>query len=626
MEKRITLTIALCLLVYLVWLSIQGAPRPEPPTQPPDPAAAERPAATAPAPAAAAGAPAPAAARPPLRSVQPVEPEQTFQIDTDAYRCVLTSRGAAILSWRLKGFYTRADLSAAEKELEANWWPVLDEFEAGRRSLAVALHKGDLDLADAVWTCLEPPAAQGDVVRAVFGYALPDGVRVVKTFRFHRTLSTVDMTLGLVRPSEEVEDSYTFEVCGPAGVKRESAEFFATLCAVDQGPLSSPLAYEVKHHAAGDGWQRKTYDHEPLRYVAVIDRYFLALLTLPPTQRGVYQRKSAFTGVLTDQRGLAATARRKGVALEKLLPQFQLLQAGALYEVAFAAGSRETALAFTLYAGPSRAAELEAANLGALTGVLGVSGYSMCGLDWLVVPVSEACKFLLRIFYALVHNYGIAILLLTLVVRLLMFPLTRKQMVSMHTYQQKIGKLKPELDRINQKYKTNPKKKQQEVMKLYKEHHVSVFPMMGCLPLLVNIPVFFGLFHALRSTMDLRHAPFLLWIKDLSAPDALVTFAQPISLVCVPIEALNILPIIMGITWFAQMYFAPRPADPQAAQTQKMMMFMPVMFMFMLYNYAAGLSLYWTFNSVLALIEQRLIKRSPHFRSPAAAGAAPGRK
>jgi YidC/Oxa1 family membrane protein insertase len=646
MEKRITLTIVLCLLVYLVWLSAFGPSRSEktPSSKPdadPTPTAATGPSG----PASTTGPSGPTSTtgptttpepagpgtekpvtRPEMRPRQPLVPDQTFRIETENYECLLTNRGASIVAWRLKKFFTRPALTAAEKERPENWWPLLEEFQEGRRSLSVALKKGDVDLVDTAWTCIQPPTPEGEFVRTAFLYTLPDGVKVVKELRFHRQGDAVDMTLRLERPSDAVQDTYTLEVCGPAGVKRESAEFFKPLVAIDQGRLASPLAYGISDHASGESWQRKSYDHEPMRYAAVIDKYFFSMLTLPPSARGVYRLKSAFTGVLTDRDDLEAAARRKGVAAEKLLPQFQVLEAGALYEVAFAVGTNATSLPFTLYAGPFRDRELEAAGLGDLAGVLQVSGYSMCGLDWLIVPVSGACKFLLKIFYALVHNYGIAILLLTLVVRLLMFPLTRKQMVSMHTYQQKIGKLKPELDRLNQKYKNNPKKKQQEMMKLYKEHNVSVFPMMGCLPLFVNIPVFFGLFHALRSSMELRHAPFVGWIKDLSAPDALVTFAHPVSLFCVPIDALNILPIIMGITWFAQMYFAPRPTDPQAAQTQKMMMFMPVMFMFMLYNYAAGLSLYWTFNSVLGLIEQRLIKRSPHFKTAPSAPSAVARK
>ena len=480
-----------------------------------------------------------------------------------------------------------------------------------------------MKLDSATWICRQPPVQRDGAIHTEFEFVLPDGVKVVKALRFPLETYAIDMLLRFESPTEETRNEvHQVEIVGAAGVLKETqaGQFFSAVAAIDPGEDTTPIVRSVSDHHGASGWERKSCPGQP-RYLAVVDKYFFSLLTLPRNHGGVVKLLGAFTGTVTDVAGLEEAVRKTRTHPDKLRERFQLLEAGALYEVRFAPNAPTTELGFTIYAGPFRGTELEAAGLGAFDAVLKATGYSMCSIDWLILPVSAACRFFLNLFFHVVHNYGVAILMLTLMVRLFMFPLTRKQMVTMHKYQQQMARIKPDMDRLNEKYKTNPKRKQQELMKLYKEHNMNMFtPMVGCLPLVVTMPVFFGLFHALRSSMELRHAPFVFWIQDLSAPDALVTFAHPVSVLpmgCLTINAINVLPIIMGITWFAQMYFAPRPAEPQAAQTQKMMMFMPIMFTFMLYNYAAGLSLYWTFNSILGLIEQRLIKRGKMFRADA---------
>lgn len=183
------------------------------------------------------------------------------------------------------------------------------------------------------------------------------------------------------------------------------------------------------------------------------------------------------------------------------------------------------------------------------------------------------------------HNYGVAIILLTVLIRVLFWPITRKSTESMKRMQE----IQPLVNELRAKFKDNPQKQQQAIMQLYKEHKVN--PLGGCLPLVIQIPVFIALFVVLRSAIELRFASFL-WVRDLSQPERLFADVLPIPI--------NILPIIMAATMAWQQHLTPSSGDP--AQ-KKIMMFMPVMMLFFFYNFPAGLSLYWTTNQCLMIIQ-----------------------
>jgi len=193
-----------------------------------------------------------------------------------------------------------------------------------------------------------------------------------------------------------------------------------------------------------------------------------------------------------------------------------------------------------------------------------------------------------------IPSYGVAIILLTILVRLVFWPLTRKSTEGM----KKMQEIQPLIKEIQAKYKDNPQRMQQETFRLYREHKVN--PLSSCLPMLVQIPVFIALFNVLRAAVELRYAPFL-WISDLSEPEAL--FAS-----WFPFGGLNILPILMAVTTGLQSALTPSTGDKQQ---QKMMMFMmPAMMLFMFYNFASALSLYWTVSQGLSIFQMWLIRRS----------------
>ncbi len=193
------------------------------------------------------------------------------------------------------------------------------------------------------------------------------------------------------------------------------------------------------------------------------------------------------------------------------------------------------------------------------------------------------------------YSYGLAIILLTFLIRIVFWPLNHKSMVSTRHMQE----IQPLVAAMKEKYKNEPQKQQQEMMALYKEHKIN--PMGGCLPMLIQIPVFFALFVVLRGAIELRFSSFL-WIADLSTPENLFKNVLPFGL--------NILPLFMGVTMWLQQKMTPT-SDPQQ---QKMMMMMPVLFTFMFYSFPSGLSLYWSTNQVMMIVQLAWMKK---FHPPA---------
>lgn len=211
---------------------------------------------------------------------------------------------------------------------------------------------------------------------------------------------------------------------------------------------------------------------------------------------------------------------------------------------------------------------------------------------------SPICKFLLWTLNLIhdrlwPHNYGVAIMLLTIIIRGIFWPITHKGTENMR----KMQELAPLLQQVKDKYKDNPQKQQQAMMEIYRENKVN--PLGGCMPMLIQIPVFFALFVVLRSGIELRFAEFL-WIRDLSEPENLFKGILPFGL------GLNILPIVNAASMALQQKLTPTSADPRQAQ---IMMFMPFMMLVLFYNFASGLVLYWTTNQVVMMVQQVLYHR-----------------
>jgi YidC/Oxa1 family membrane protein insertase len=218
---------------------------------------------------------------------------------------------------------------------------------------------------------------------------------------------------------------------------------------------------------------------------------------------------------------------------------------------------------------------------------------------------------ILDLFHWLTGSAGLAVLLMTFVVRGGLIPLSVRNQLSMRRHGRKVSRLKPKLEALKKKWANDPKKFREEQVKLFREHGIG-FPL-GCLMLLFQIPIFMALFSCLRVEYDLRHEPFL-WIRDLSGPDRLVDFglARPLSLLGMPpggIYALNLLPLLYLRLAILQQRQMPKPLDEQQAQQMKMAKWMTIIFPILLYNYTAALALYMVTSSAVAIVESRLVRR-----------------
>jgi YidC/Oxa1 family membrane protein insertase len=209
--------------------------------------------------------------------------------------------------------------------------------------------------------------------------------------------------------------------------------------------------------------------------------------------------------------------------------------------------------------------------------------------------LARPALYLLNFFYSYVGNYGISIILVTILIKLLFWPIAQKGLKSMKNMQ----KIQPKMAKLKEKYKNDKTRLNEEMMILYKTYKVN--PVGGCLPMLLQLPVFFALYKVLLQAIELRHAPFMLWITDLSAPDRLMIGVD------IPyLGGLPVLTLLMGGSMFLQQRMTPAPADPTQA---KIMMFLPVIFTFMFLNFASGLVLYWLVNNLLSIGQQYLINK-----------------
>ncbi|MDX1775400.1 MAG: membrane protein insertase YidC [Desulfobulbales bacterium] len=209
--------------------------------------------------------------------------------------------------------------------------------------------------------------------------------------------------------------------------------------------------------------------------------------------------------------------------------------------------------------------------------------------------LAKPALFLLNFFYGYVGNYGIAIIIVTILIKILFWPIAQKGLKSMKNMQ----KIQPKMAKLKEKYKNDSARLNQEMMNLYKTYKVN--PLGGCLPMFLQIPVFFALYKVLLQAIELRHAPFMLWVTDLSAPDRLM-----IGMDIPYLGGIPVLTLLMGGSMFLQQKMTPAPADPTQA---KIMMFLPVIFTFMFLNFASGLVLYWLMNNLLTIAQQYIINK-----------------
>jgi YidC/Oxa1 family membrane protein insertase len=299
-----------------------------------------------------------------------------------------------------------------------------------------------------------------------------------------------------------------------------------------------------------------------LTWLAIVDRYFI--ISLLPAQTDTSEIRLKFD----KERKLENTYISPEISI---MPQKQLT------------------FEHTLFIGPKSVTLLKAA---------GSSLDKAVNFGWFDF-IAKPCLWLMNKFYSVLPNYGLAIIILTVLTKLIMWPLGNKSYKSMA----EMKKLQPLMAEIKEKYKGDKKRINEETMRLYKTYKVN--PMGGCLPMIVQIPVFFALYRMLYEAIELRHAPFFGWINDLSAPDRLFHFTMAIPFMDPP-YGIPVLTIVMGGTMFLQQKMSPPMGDATQA---KLMMLMPIMFTFIFINFSSGLVLYWLVNNIISIAQQYYIQK-----------------
>jgi YidC/Oxa1 family membrane protein insertase len=291
----------------------------------------------------------------------------------------------------------------------------------------------------------------------------------------------------------------------------------------------------------------ETSDKGDIRWYAFKGEYFTALLISPPSEKNV-------------------TLSVKG-------SEKNLLQASLSASPFSIPAKQAVKVPYRIYMGPKEEGQLK---------TLGVDAEKLVDFGWFTV-VAKPLLWFLKLTNKVTKNFGIDIIILSILIKIIFLPLTQISFKSMKEMQ----KVQPEMARLKETYKNDKARLQQEIMLLYKRRKIN--PMSGCLPMVIQIPVFIALYNALQYTIEMRHAPFFLWIKDLAAKDPIY-----------------ITPLIMGATMVIQQKMTPTAADPTQA---KMFLLMPVMFTFLFLNFPSGLVLYWLVNNVLSIAHQYYLNK-----------------
>ncbi|HXX94342.1 MAG TPA: membrane protein insertase YidC [Planctomycetota bacterium] len=596
MDKRTLLAIALCMAIFILWTGvIRPKIWPEPPrsqAQARPPAAPGTPAAPPPA---AVSKPAEAA---PLANRPQFAEEPAFRIQTPQFSAEFTNVGAGLRSLILKYPPGRNDTV-----------DLLLPRESRIPHFAVRQKDGPDAIESIPWKVEE--RKEGESIK--FSFPLRNGLTLTKEFRIDPSTYTFKVTLGLEPPRAEEgkapqERWVQLELLAFNGLEHESKyryeQYFKGVALVgekirDSYVLGSVAKAEEKvkeverDPGAPDYATRKrdaeepfTVQEMPRKWFGLRNRFFTVLL-LPDSNTSNMLASYFFHSSSPE-----AVQRSDGL---------KNLNAGLLTG-GLKVADKQVFLSFSAYAGPIQKEALEQ--------MPDASRLQSYGSGCLVVPapltnlVGQVILSLLKIFSNLFHNWGVGIIVTTLLIRVCIFPLSKKSQESAYKMQQ----LAPKIQALRDRYKDDQQKFGMEQMRLFREHKIN--PLSGCLPVFLQLPIFIGMFSVFDTSIELRGQPFFGWIKDLSRPDRLFPLPTTIDVFFLPtMDALNLLPILMLITWFLQAYFAPRSPDPQMQQQQKMMMAMPVIFGMMCYNYASGLSLYFLINSGLAMVEQKVIKK-----------------
>lgn len=483
-------------------------------------------------------------------SLAPAKPEpavaaasgKEVTVETDSYIAVFTTAGARLKSFKFKKYRSAVDEKSPPFEMIRNVPGV--PLPLGVRWQATSA----MDDSEVIYS------VQGDGLTLsgdnkgslVFRGQTKDGAAITKSFSFFGATYPIQMEVS---------------VKGADGAAPSPEILLA-----DQSDHSAP-----NHDAPFEG------------FIALVDN---KIRREPPTEAA---KGHEFTGDVS-WAGFGHT-----YFLFALLPEN-----GAQYKVSVrqigaaligAIGGQAATQHYTVFIGPKEIDTLKAVGKG-------IERSIDFGIFWFI---SIPLLYILHFFHRFTASYGFDIIILTVLIKVLMAPLTHKSYVSMKQMQ----KLQPQMERLKERYSEDKEKLNKEIMELYRRNGVN--PLGGCLPMVLQLPVFYGLYNCLGTPIELRHAPFM-WIKDLSRPDwQSLAFSVPSWWPSFLPGGIPVLTILMGASMFLQQWMTPTAGDPNQ---RKMMMLMPLMFTFMFVSFPAGLTVYWLVNNLLTIGQQYWINRS----------------
>ncbi|MCC6350716.1 MAG: membrane protein insertase YidC [Candidatus Eisenbacteria bacterium] len=606
MDRRTLLAVALALVVFAAFTALQARYGPKPVRKPAadstlvarDSALADTTAAAA-IPNGSAGATAapgaPGLAATPAKPAAPEIPEQRYVIETPLYRAEFSNRGARLTGFQLRKFaaaYGASDFQAkpAKRPRPGMDVPAGDQVRLdGAPTFALDLGSGESarSLAKTMFAASESTDATGAIRTLTFTGRDAGGMQIRQTWRVRPDSYMLDLeveTSGIPANSDVRDYSLTMRSWLPLTESDPQTDL--------HGLRATSLVGKDLHRdaAAGLVGRNPKVFEGVARWAGVQSRYFMALVgtTGPGGKAAVSAAASA--ELPADRLALmpAGTKPLAPVAIGSLVMPLPASGAGVQQFVAYVGPADHFALAKE-------------------SGPLEMERSVDLGWRW-IVPFSKLLLQLMRAVDGVVHNYGITILLIATLVRLLLHPMNMAGMRSMRAMQ----KLQPEIERIRKKFENDPKGLNAATMALYSENKVN--PMGGCLPMLLQMPLFFALYAVINNAIDLRQAPFFGWIHDLSSPDLVATLGPLPVIGHLPVR---FLPLLMAGTGLLSQVLTP--TDPKQAPT---MYLMNIFMLFIFYNLPSGLVFYWTVMNVLTAAQQWLAMRgdSGAVVVPAAAG------
>ena len=520
-----------------------------------------------------------------LLSKTKVVPKKEVSIETQNYWAVFTSEDARLKHFKLKKYEDRVEESALTVKLIQFFQEIFSKKEEPKKPVPLDLvntsEEEGLPLGISFITPLPsrnrvvPTSSDGnwevekeqlrlvntgEKGEIIFVKTLENGLQVSKRYRFTSENNAIDLEV-------EVQNNSSQEIPIQLGLEWIGKVELVKLA--DEGNKDYGLKYAFfknqkveKKDLGGTGSSGCTpgcsspkkniepfefSDKGEIGWYAFEGEYFAALLIPPPSEKNLT---------------LSVKGNEKNI-----------LQANVISSSIAIPPQQAVKIPYRIYIGPKEEGQLKE---------LGVSAEKLVDFGWFTV-VAKPLLWVLRLTNNVTKNFGIDIIILSILIKIIFLPLTQISFKSMKEMQ----KVQPEMARLKETYKNDKARLQQEIMLLYKRRKIN--PMSGCLPMLIQIPVFIALYNALQFTIEMRHAPFFFWIKDLAAKDPIY-----------------ITPLIMGATMVIQQKMTPTAADPAQA---KLFMLMPIMFTFLFLSFPSGLVIYWLINNVLSITHQYYLNK-----------------